>query len=220
MKGPPAACRSRICRLGTLLFGRLMAPNRSRTGFLHARIVLRQEAAGLACRQRTAGQTGRTQLCTLSRSLTWSSPTDTSSQLDSCSAFWASVTPPPLVRKQTGYFGSTPAVRGACCLALCMGAMLSAHGGVYRLICRALPEPFWLLAAHSHRGSGHHQCQSRKLGVCLLSSLCSDCAAGHCAILLMRHLVQSGMTEQRALTGAGTPAKDLLSGDACLLEGY
>ena len=160
-------------------------------------------------RESTALHTGR--------SLAWSSPTDTSSQLDSCSAFWASVTPPPLVRKHTGYFGSAPAVRGACCFALCVGAMLSVHQGAYRLICRALPEPFWLLAAPHHRGSGHHQCQSRTLGVCLLTSLCSDCAEGHSAILLMRHLVESGITEQHALTGAETPTKDLLSDGACLL---
>ena len=176
------------------------APHITRAG-MHA-------DAWTALHQTTAGQTGRAQLRTLSCSLAWSSSTDTSSQLDSCSAFWASVTPPPLVRKHTGYFGSAPAVRGACCLALGMGAMLSAHRGVYHLICRALPEPFWLLAAHPHHGSGHHQCQSRKPGVCLLTSLCSDCAAGRSAILLLWHLLESGMTEQRALTGAGRPTQD------------
>lgn len=45
--------------------------------------------------------------------LTWFSLTCTPSQSDSCCAFFASVTPPPLVRKQIGNFCVFPATAAA-----------------------------------------------------------------------------------------------------------
>ncbi len=49
----------------------------------------------------------------LLKQLTWFSLTCTPSQSDSCCAFFASVTPPPLVRKQIGNFCVFPATAAA-----------------------------------------------------------------------------------------------------------